>query len=178
MLLIADESANLASFDSAVSIPLRYCDGLVGRASCSCVLPQKMHGLEVQATKSQRRIDRSLTGWIKDVAREDSFQSELCAEQLKALSEPMRLRIVEALQYGEMTVSDIALAVDNEVVLVSHHLGILKNAQIVERKRDGRYMIYRLRPDLLQKVRGSNKAFLNLGCCRLEVPQCNAPTDS
>jgi len=112
------------------------------------------------------------------VAAEDSFQSTLCAEQLKALGDPMRLRIVEALQYGEMTVTDIALALENEVVLVSHHLGILKNAQIVERERDGRFMIYRLRPDLLQKARGSKKAFLNLGCCRLEVPQGDVPSAS
>ncbi|MBI1314594.1 metalloregulator ArsR/SmtB family transcription factor [bacterium] len=101
----------------------------------------------------------------------DSFQSVECAEQLKALSDPLRLRIIDALRYGEMTVSDIALTLEVEIVIVSHHLGILKNAHLVERKRDGRYMIYRLREDLLQKARGKGKQFLNLGCCRLEVPE-------
>lgn len=61
---------------------------------------------------------------------------------------------------------------DAEIVTVSHHLGILKHADIVEARREGRFMIYRLRDDLLQKAGGTNaKQFLNLGCCRLEIPK-------
>ena len=100
----------------------------------------------------------------------DSFQSKSCADQLKALSEPIRLRIIDILRHGEMTVGDIAEFLETELVTVSHHLKILKHADLVEVKRDGRFMVYRLRHDLLQKAVGRSGQYLNLGCCRLEVP--------
>jgi len=105
------------------------------------------------------------------VSEAESFPTPECADQLKALGDPIRLRIIDALRYGELTVTDISLALELDMVIISHHLGILKHAQFVERERDGRFIFYRLRTDLLQKARGSAKEFLNLGCCRLEVPK-------
>ena len=104
----------------------------------------------------------------------DNFQSNTCADQLKALSEPIRLRIVDILRHGEMTVGDIAEFLETELVTVSHHLKILKHAGLIEVERDGRFMVYRLRKDLLQKVARNSKEFLNLGCCRIEVPETKA----
>lgn len=104
-----------------------------------------------------------------DSVENDSFQSKSCADQLKALSEPLRLRIIDILRHGEMTVGDIAEFLETEVVTVSHHLKILKYAGLVEVQREGRFMIYKLRADLLQKA-GSGSQYLNLGCCRIEVP--------
>ena len=93
---------------------------------------------------------------------------------MKALSEPIRLRIVDILRHGEMTVGDIAEFLETELVTVSHHLKILKHAGLIEVERDGRFMVYRLRKDLLQKVARNSKEFLNLGCCRIEVPETKA----
>lgn len=101
----------------------------------------------------------------------DNFQSKACAEQLKALSEPIRLRIVDILRHGEMTVSDISEFLETELVTVSHHLKILKHAGLIEAKREGRFMVYRLREDLLQQAKKNSKQYLNLGCCRIEVPE-------
>ena len=100
----------------------------------------------------------------------DTFQSKSCADQLKALSEPIRLRIIDILRHGEMTVGDIAEFLETEMVTVSHHLKILKHAGLVEVKRDGRFMVYSLRHDLLQKASGNSRQYINLGCCRIEVP--------
>lgn len=100
----------------------------------------------------------------------DNFQSKSCADQLKALSEPLRLRIVDILRCSAMTVGEIAHALDTELVTVSHHLKILKQAGLIESERNGRFIVYRLRNDVLQNVAGSEKQFLNLGCCRIEVP--------
>jgi DNA-binding transcriptional ArsR family regulator len=107
---------------------------------------------------------------VESVADEDAFQSESCADQLKALSEPIRLRIIDVLRHGAMTVGDIAEFLETELVTVSHHLKILKHAELVEVKRDGRFMVYSLRHDLLQKAGGGARQYLNLGCCRIEVP--------
>ena len=101
---------------------------------------------------------------------QDVFQEDFCAERLKALSAPHRLRIVAALRYGELTVSDIAELLGAEVVTVSHHLKIMKYANLVEVRREGRFMYYKLHPDLLQS-NGKSGEFLDLGCCRLELPE-------
>ena len=100
----------------------------------------------------------------------DGFQSKSCANQLKALADPLRLKIIDLLRHGEMAVGDISEFLEVEIATVSHHLKILKKAHFVECKRDGRHIIYALTPDLLQKPRGSTKQFLNLGCCRIEIP--------
>ncbi|MCX7396075.1 MAG: metalloregulator ArsR/SmtB family transcription factor [Planctomycetales bacterium] len=97
------------------------------------------------------------------------FDAEFCAERLKALSDPHRLKIVNALRYGELTVGDIAELLEAEVVTVSHHLKIMKYANLVEVRREGRFMYYRLHEDL-QCTKGKGTRFLDLGCCRLEVP--------
>lgn len=100
----------------------------------------------------------------------DTFQSKTCADQLKALSEPIRIRIIDLLRHGAMTVGDLAEFLETELVTVSHHLQILKQAELVEVERDGRFMVYSLRENLLEKSTGRARQYLNLGCCRLEVP--------
>jgi DNA-binding transcriptional ArsR family regulator len=97
------------------------------------------------------------------------FDADFCAERLKALSDPHRLRILNALRYGELTVGDIAELLEAEVVTVSHHLKIMKYANLVEVRREGRFMYYRMHADL-QCAKGRGTRFLDLGCCRLEVP--------
>jgi len=99
----------------------------------------------------------------------DVLQSDVCAERLKALGEPLRLRIVDLLRNGGCTVSEIAEKLDTEVVTASHHLQILKNADFVTPRRDGRFIYYSLSKDLLQK-RGKSRQALDLGCCSIEVP--------
>lgn len=105
--------------------------------------------------------------WI--IVAQEVFDTEFCAERLKALSDPHRLKIVNALRYGELTVGDIADLLEAELVTVSHHLKIMKYANLVEVRREGRYMYYRLHEDL-QCTKGKGTRFLDLGCCRLEVP--------
>jgi DNA-binding transcriptional ArsR family regulator len=101
---------------------------------------------------------------------QDAFKANFCAERLKALSDPHRLRIIDSLQHGELTVSDLAELLGAEIVNVSHHLKIMKHAGLVDVRPDGRFKYYRLHKDLLcSGSKGMN--FLDLGCCRLEVPE-------
>lgn len=101
---------------------------------------------------------------------EDRLQAEKCAGKLKALGEPIRLRIVDLLRDGEKTVSQIAETLGEEVVNVSHHLGILFQAELVEKSKRGRFVVYRLHPEVAAENR-RGKQHLDLGCCRLEVPR-------
>jgi DNA-binding transcriptional ArsR family regulator len=106
-----------------------------------------------------------------DVAK-DPLQANHCAEQLKALSEPHRLRIVSALRAGPKSVSDLSEGLQVELVTVSHHLQILRNARIVRTERKGRFILYSLHEDVFQAAEsGRASEHLDLGCCRLEIPR-------
>lgn len=109
---------------------------------------------------------------ITSAVDKDPLQPVHCAQQLKALSEPLRLRIVSVLRSGPKTVSELADSLAVEVVTVSHHLGILRNAQIVQTERKGRFIVYSLRKDVFRPEGGArSNEHLDLGCCRLEIPK-------
>lgn len=96
------------------------------------------------------------------------FPADLCAERLRALGEPLRLRVVELLRNGELSVGDIAEKLNVELVTVSHHLQILKNSGFVTRRRAGRFIYYRLHESV--RVTGEQTAHrINLGCCMLDL---------
>ncbi len=98
----------------------------------------------------------------------DEFED--CARQLKALADPERLRIVKALFAGPKNVSDLSEELKDEIVKVSHHLGVLRNAGIVLTKKQGRFVVYSLHPDVLHAAkRGTVSNQIDLGCCRLEL---------
>jgi DNA-binding transcriptional ArsR family regulator len=103
---------------------------------------------------------------------EDRLQSDQCAEKLRALGEPLRLRIVDCLRAGPMTVGQVCTALDTEMVTVSHHLGILKNCGIVTREKQGRYAVYSLCEGVIDAAgKRAENDHINLGCCRIEIPK-------
>ena len=69
---------------------------------------------------------------------------ELIAERFKALAEPARLRILNALREGEKTVSDIMGDTGFGQANVSKHLQLLHSLGFVERRKEGLYVHYRL----------------------------------
>jgi rhodanese-related sulfurtransferase len=62
----------------------------------------------------------------------------------KALASPKRLEIVDILAQGEQTVEQIAKETSMSVASASQHLQVLKAARMVEVRRNGLYMHYRL----------------------------------
>lgn len=98
----------------------------------------------------------------------EELRPDFCAERLKALADPTRLRLVTALQVGELAVTDLAELLELEMVTVSHHLQILKHANLIVPRREGRFIYYRLHEDLFRRT-GNGAGFLDLGCCRLEI---------
>lgn len=62
----------------------------------------------------------------------------------KALSNPKRLEIIEILAQGEKTVETLAHEAAIDIKLASAHLRVLKESRLVETRRDGRFIAYRL----------------------------------
>jgi DNA-binding transcriptional ArsR family regulator len=102
----------------------------------------------------------------------DPLQSQRCAQLLKALAEPDRLRIIQALRKGTRNVSELTEELHAELVNVSHHLTVLRNAGLVASRKQGRFVLYTLAPGFLQ-IEGGEADHLDLGCCRLELPDAN-----
>jgi ArsR family transcriptional regulator len=67
------------------------------------------------------------------------------AEVFQAMGHPTRVAILEYLCYGEMSVGTICEKVDIEQANASQHLAILRSKQLVETRKDGNQIFYRLR---------------------------------
>jgi len=63
---------------------------------------------------------------------------------LKALADENRLRALRALQSGELCVCQLIALLDLAPSTVSKHLSILRAARLVESRKDGRWLHYRL----------------------------------
>ncbi len=65
------------------------------------------------------------------------------------LSDPLRLRAIALLAAeGELCVCQLTAALDEVQPKVSRHLGLLRDAGVVAPRRSGRWMHYRLSPEL------------------------------
>ena len=69
---------------------------------------------------------------------------ELVAERFKALSEPARLRLLNALREGERTVTELMEATGLGQANVSKHLQLLHYMGFVNRRKDGLFVHYSL----------------------------------
>jgi ArsR family transcriptional regulator len=100
----------------------------------------------------------------------DPLHSKDCARLLKALADPERLRIVGRLRAGPRNVSELAEELQQELANVSHHLGVLRKSGLVTDRKDGKYVVYSLHPDVFRPAAaGRLSDCLDLGCCRLEL---------
>jgi ArsR family transcriptional regulator len=67
------------------------------------------------------------------------------AALLRALGDPTRLRLAVLLAVrGEMCVCDLARSIGGPAYRISRHLSVMRSAGIVEARREGTWMHYRL----------------------------------
>ena len=99
----------------------------------------------------------------------DSKQAKQCAELLQALAEPNRIRIIECLREGSKNVTELAKLLNVEIVNVSHHLGVLREAGLVQDEKHGRFVVYSLHPKVFNDDNPA-ATLVDLGWCRVEIP--------
>ena len=73
-------------------------------------------------------------------------------DTLKALADPVRREILNLLKSGELAAGDIAARFDISGAAVSKHLSVLKNADLIRDKRDGKYIYYQINTSVLEDV--------------------------
>src|SRR5918995_2617067 len=69
-----------------------------------------------------------------------------------ALSDGTRLSILQRLRFGERCVCDLTEALDSAQSRLSFHLKVLKDAELVTDRREGRWMYYTLNTDRLEEM--------------------------
>jgi ArsR family transcriptional regulator len=82
-------------------------------------------------------------------------QAEELAALLKALADPVRLRMVSLLvssEAGEACVCDLNEAFDLTQATISHHLKVLHSAGILDREKRGVWVYYAVRLEALSAV--------------------------
>jgi len=67
------------------------------------------------------------------------------AEVAKAIAHPLRIAVVNFLKDGEQCVCDIAEHIGSERSNVSRHLSVMANAGLLEYRKEGLKVIYRLK---------------------------------
>jgi len=70
----------------------------------------------------------------------------------QALGHPTRVAIMESLSRGEMSVRELCETVEVEQSNASQHLAVLRNKHLVETRKEGNQIFYRLRDPLLGEV--------------------------
>jgi ArsR family transcriptional regulator len=70
----------------------------------------------------------------------------------KALADPTRRQILELLAQGDLMAGEIAERFPVAFASVSHHLGVLKEANLVASEREGQFIRYRLNTTVYQDV--------------------------
>jgi DNA-binding transcriptional ArsR family regulator len=79
-------------------------------------------------------------------------QADQLAELFRALSDPSRLKILAALDLGELNVGEIASLVEISESAVSHHLRGLRQMRLVSARREGRQVFYALDDEHISKL--------------------------
>jgi DNA-binding transcriptional ArsR family regulator len=70
--------------------------------------------------------------------------AELIAGRMRVIGDPMRIRILDLLRGGELSVGQITERVGTSQQNASKHLGILLQAGIVGRRKEGTSSLYRV----------------------------------
>jgi len=78
--------------------------------------------------------------------------SEDAIEALKALAHPLRLRILEVLREGERSVGEIGDLGNFAQPALSQQLSILRKAGLVETRKEGKLVYYRLGAEKLKEL--------------------------
>lgn len=74
---------------------------------------------------------------------------EMVAARFRAMGEPLRLRILQQLETGELSVSTLAQNVASTQPNVSKHLKVLQDAGLVQRRQQGTSVYYSIADEMV-----------------------------
>ena len=73
-------------------------------------------------------------------------------QTLKALADPTRREILNLLKKGKLSAGEITEHFDITAAAISRHLSVLKEADLIEDSREGKYIYYTLNASVLEEI--------------------------
>ena len=73
-------------------------------------------------------------------------------QTLKALADPTRREILNLLKQGKLSAGAITDHFDITAAAISRHLSVLKEADLIENTREGKYIFYQLNASVLEEI--------------------------
>jgi ArsR family transcriptional regulator len=107
--------------------------------------------------------------------REPAANLQMLAEQLKVLSDPRRLMVLDLLMHGVQCNCELSQEMQLAPNLISHHLGVLAKADLVSTDRDAhdaRWVYYSVNENALQELIAAFGAFFDPGRIKPRHPNC------
>ena len=74
---------------------------------------------------------------------------ELIAQRFRVIGEPMRIKMLDAMHDGELTVGELVELTGSTQQNVSKHLSVLHGAGIVTRRKEGNFVKYSIGDDTI-----------------------------
>jgi ArsR family transcriptional regulator len=82
---------------------------------------------------------------------------------IRALGDPTRREILRVLRGGDLTAGELVSLFPLTGASVSHHLGVLKDAGLVQAERNGRNIVYSLDSTVFQQALEELMGFFEIG---------------
>jgi DNA-binding transcriptional ArsR family regulator len=82
---------------------------------------------------------------------------------MQALADPTRRQILQMLSDGDLTAGEIAARFAISAPSISHHLAVLKNAELVRAERKGQTIVYSLNSTVVQELMQQLMELLGVG---------------
>ena len=73
-------------------------------------------------------------------------------QTMRALSDPIRREILNLLKGGRMAAGDIVEHFEVTGAAISRHLSILKEADLIRDRREGKFIFYELNASVLEEI--------------------------
>ena len=73
-------------------------------------------------------------------------------QTMRALSDPIRREILSLLKAGERSAGDICEHFNVTGASISRHLSVLKEADLIRDRRDGKFIFYELNASVLEEI--------------------------
>ena len=73
-------------------------------------------------------------------------------QTLKALADPTRREILNLLKKGTLSAGEITDHFDITAAAISRHLSVLKDADLIEDTREGKFIFYELNTSVLEEI--------------------------
>jgi len=120
-----------------------------------CALSTATDGhVECFALQCERELIRQLAKYLMESTLTRSMQ---------ALADPTRRQILQMLSDGDLTAGEIAARFAISAPSISHHLAVLKNAELVRAERKGQTIVYSLNSTVVQELMQQLMELLGVG---------------